>query len=166
MTKGKQLDKMVRPVRDWTKQSSKSAVTRIGLVLLFGLATACKHQPDSSTRVSVRNVAADDALFGRRARIEYPEFVAEVSYISAGELRWRATAPDGTVTEGLETPLYRRLSENQHFLSWIEKDGFTVSQVIDTKKLLVVGFGSYSDEMSQRGRRAGTLLEGKIAFIK
>ncbi len=166
MTKGKRLEKLVKSVRNGTEQSSKSAVTRLGLVLLFGLATACTHQPDSSTPVSIHDVAGEDALFGRRARIEYPEFVAEVSYISAGELRWRTTAPDGTVAEGLETPFYRRLSENQHFLSWIESDGFTVSQVIDTKKLRVVGFGSYSDEASQRGRRAGTLLEGKIAFVK
>jgi hypothetical protein len=157
---------MVKSVRNWTKQSSKSAVTGLGLVLLLGLATACQHQPDSRTPVSVRDVAGDDALFGRRARIEYPQFVAEVSYISAGELRWKTTAPDGTVAEGIETPLYRRLSENQHFLSWIERDGFTVSQVIDTKKLRVIGFGSYSDETSQRGRRTGTLLEGKIAFVK
>jgi hypothetical protein len=148
-----------------TKSAGLSALrANYWVALLVGLAAACAPTTNPAPATPTHDAVRGDSLFGRRARIVYPQFTAEVTYTSPAELHWKTTAPDGTVAEGHEKPVYQRLSDHQHFLSWIEQDGFTVSQVIDTQRLMVVGYGSYADESSQRGHRSGNLLEGTLTF--
>jgi hypothetical protein len=145
-----------------TKVAGSLALTL--LLSSLSIVAGCSRLPDSTTPSSNQAPLNASSLFGRQARITYPQFVADVSYVSPTELHWKTTAPDGAVAEGREALAYERLSDSQHFLSWIEQDGFTVSQVIDTERLSVVAFGSYADGQSARGHRAGSLLKGTIAF--
>ncbi|MEC4086925.1 MoaF-related domain-containing protein, partial [Myroides odoratimimus] len=51
---------------------------------------------------------------------------------------------NGAVNEGDEKMNYKALGEDLHFLNWIEQDGFTVSQIINTKTGEVTAFWSYN----------------------
>jgi len=81
-------------------------------------------------------------------------------------LHWKFTDNKGAVTEGDEKIDYKRLTDNLHFLNWIEKDGWTVSQIIDTKEGSVKAFWSFTDENSKRGKRSSMFVDGKFEFIK
>jgi len=105
------------------------------------------------------------ALLGREAVIEFPESTAQVSYSVCGHLIWRVTDKNGNVTQGNERLSYLQLSDSLHFLNWMEKTGFTVSQIIDTEIGKVKAFWSYSDEIGGRGHRASMFVDGKFRFI-
>jgi hypothetical protein len=60
---------------------------------------------------------------------------------------------NGNITQGHERLSYLQLSDTLHFLNWIEKTGFTVSQLIDTENGTVKAFWSYADDQSERPPR-------------
>lgn len=105
------------------------------------------------------------ALLGREAVIQFPESTAQVSYSVRGDLIWRVTDKNGNVTQGNERLSYLQLSETLHFLNWIEKTGFTVSQIIDTENGKVKAFWSYADELTDRGHRASMFVDGTFRFV-
>ena len=105
------------------------------------------------------------ALLGRKAIIHFPESTAEVRYSVRGDLQWHVTDKNGNVTEGTERLSYLQLSDTLHFLNWIEKSGFTVSQIIDTENGTVKAFWSYADALCERGHRASMFVDGTFRFI-
>lgn len=105
------------------------------------------------------------ALLGREAIIKFPESTAQVRYSVSGDLHWKVTDKNGNVTQGSERLSYLQLSDTLHFLNWIEKTGFTVSQVIDTEAGTVKAFWSYADEFSERGHRASMFVDGTFKFL-
>ncbi|OPC66496.1 hypothetical protein BAY13_17345 [Elizabethkingia bruuniana] len=105
-------------------------------------------------------------LIGRKAVLTYPDFKAEMSYLTDSTLYWKTTRPNNITGEGNEKIVFKKLSNHQYFLSWIEQSGFTISQVIDTKAKTVTAFGSFADENSNRGQRSGIGLEGSFEFVK
>ena len=104
------------------------------------------------------------ALLGREAVIDFPESTAEVRYTVRGDLHWRVRDKNGNITQGHERLSYLQLSDTLHFLNWIEKTGFTVSQVIDTENGTVKAFWSYADDQSERGHRASMFVDGNFRF--
>lgn len=105
------------------------------------------------------------ALLGREAVIEFPESTAQVSYSVRGDLIWRVTDKNGNVTQGNERLSYLQLSDSLHFLNWVEKTGFTVSQVIDTENQTVKAFWSYADGLGERSQRASMFVDGTFRFL-
>lgn len=101
-------------------------------------------------------------LLGRDAVIDFPDSRAEVRYSSQGKMRWRVVDSQGQVSEGCEQLSYLQLSDNLHFLNWIEKTGFTVSQVIDTSTGVVQAFWSYADDHCDSGHRSSMFVEGRF----
>ncbi|MEF9948839.1 MAG: hypothetical protein RR800_10920 [Comamonas sp.] len=101
-------------------------------------------------------------LLGREAVIEFPDSQAEVRYTAKGQMRWRVVDSQGHVSEGCEKLSYLQLSDHLHFLNWIEKTGFTVSQVIDSAKGTVQAFWSYADEQCETGHRSSMFVEGSF----
>lgn len=105
------------------------------------------------------------ALLGRSGVIEFPKSTAEVLYSMQGDMTWRVTEKEtGKVTQGKERLSYLKLSDTLHFLNWIEKTGFTVSQVIDTEKGTVKAFWSYTDSDVSR-HRASMFVDGTFKFV-
>lgn len=96
----------------------------------------------------------------------YPDFKAEVHYLTDSTLHWKTTSADGKINEADEKMFYKKLNEHQFFLNWIEADGISISQVIDTKAKTVTAFGTVADEKSPRGKRSSMNLEGSFEFIK
>ena len=104
------------------------------------------------------------SLLGRSGVIKFPDATAEVSYGEDASLHWKVTTSEGEVSEGDEAMDYKRLSDELHFLNWIEADGFTVSQVINTQTGMVQAFWSYADAGSSRGKRNSSFLEGVFEY--
>lgn len=76
-------------------------------------------------------------------------------------MHW-ATIENGEATgEGDEELTYQRLNGHQFFLSWIEADGSSVSQVVDLKGFTVTAFLTFADE-NGRGGRGSQLLQGEV----
>lgn len=113
-----------------------------------------------------QNLSTNSDLLGKKAVITFPEMKAEVIYHKDSTLHWKTTDKKGVVNEGDEKMDYQKLSENLHFLNWIEKDGWTVSQIVDTKAGTVKAFWSFADESSPRGKRKSLFVDGKIEVVK
>lgn len=127
------------------------------LILLVGLVVlgACKKEEEPTP---------DYSLIGRKGVLKFPEATAEITYISETQLHWKFTTSDGQVTEGDESVDYKRVADHLHFLNWIEQDGFTVSQLIDTKEKTVKAFWSYHDETSAEGNRGSDFVDASFEY--
>jgi hypothetical protein len=98
-------------------------------------------------------------IMGKSAVLNYPGFRVEAKYIDETNIHWKTDK-----AEGHENISYKKVGPHLHFLNWIEKDGITVSQVINCKANTVTAFLSQKDTKSKRGQRAGMLMEGVIEF--
>lgn len=109
---------------------------------------------------------ADLELIGKKITITYPEMKATVTYKSDSILHWKTTDAKWNIAEAEEHFDYERLNDNLHFLNWIEADGYTVSQIIDTKTGKVKVFLSFEDPKSSRGKRNSAFNDGTFVFEK
>lgn len=141
-------------------------ILAFAVLTIFSL-NSCNNANTSTTEVkSESNTSEHLSIIGKIGKLTFPEATAEVTYLTNTSLRWKFTDNKGVVTEGDEKIDYKRLTDNLHFLNWIEKDGWTVSQIIDTKEGSVKAFWSFTDENSKRGKRNSMFVDGKFEFIK
>lgn len=120
-------------------------------------------QTKATSKTVAKEVKASKGLIGRKAVLTYPQYTIEVDYLSETALHWKITnLPDQP--EDTEKVFFNKLSENQYFLSWIEKNGNVVSQIVDTKTNTIKTFLSYVDDKSDRANRSGAFLNGTINF--
>lgn len=98
-------------------------------------------------------------LIGQTAVLKYTSgMVAEVDYKHQDTIHWK-TFEDGKMTgESDETSAYKRLSANQFMMSWVEKDGTTVCQILDLKAKTITAVLTWDDEKG----RTQQVLEGAI----
>ena len=101
-------------------------------------------------------------LIGREAVIDFPDSKADVRYTPQGQMVWHVVDSLGHVSDGCERLSYLQVSDSLHFLNWIEKTGFTVSQVIDTAQGTVQAFWSFADPASEGGHRSSMFVEGRF----
>jgi hypothetical protein len=108
----------------------------------------------------------DFSIIDKKGVIYFPKMKALVAYVSDSTIHWKTTDANGLIKEGDEKVSYKKLTDNLHFFNWIEKDGFTVSQIIDTRNGTVKAFWSFNDDKSERGKRSSMFVEGKFRFDK
>jgi outer membrane lipoprotein-sorting protein len=138
----------------------------VTLVFMMGCTTESKNDSHREPSHESDSSSFDYSLIGKKGKIVYPQFKAEVSYLTDSTLQWKTTDNNGVIREGKETIVYKKLAENLHFLNWIEEDGLTISQVIDTKNGSVHAFATFRDEKSTRGNRSAMALDGTFEFVK
>lgn len=94
-------------------------------------------------------------------------FHFRVDYLSNNRLRWTSLKErtDGAPMTGEETFYWNQQTDNIFTLSWIEDNGFSVSQNLDFDKMVVYAFMSWNDE-KERGGRAILDHCGTIKFIE
>lgn len=134
-------------------------------IMLF----SCNNNSTKDVTMDKKSTTAETAnfsLIGKKGIITFPEMKANVTYISDSTLHWKTTDNKGAILEGDEKMSYKRLSDNLHFLNWIEKDGWTVSQIIDTKNGTVKAFWSFEDAQSEKGKRNSMFVDAKFEFDK
>ncbi|HEY9852821.1 MAG TPA: hypothetical protein V6D28_25330 [Leptolyngbyaceae cyanobacterium] len=155
----------------------KKLVTLFGiLILLMGCSNVSSTtQPNNSpSAVAVatqpspsgeNNSASNGELIGKKIKIYSEQWQVEIAYLTPEKLHWKNVTPGATPKEADAKMSYKKLNDYQHFVSWIEEDGVTISQVVDTKAMKVYEFASYKSEKSPLGGREGRYVEGKIEFV-
>ncbi|WP_413511600.1 MoaF-related domain-containing protein [Myroides odoratus] len=103
-------------------------------------------------------------LIEKKAVLTYPDFTAYMTYTSATSLHWKTVQKNGQIAEGDEVISYKKISNGIFFLNWIEKDGFTVSQIVDVQKGKVSAFLSFEDDKSEQGKRSSIFTEATFRF--
>ena len=101
-------------------------------------------------------------IIGKQALLKYPALTAQVTYLSDKEIHWKTTDDKGQVAEQTNALTLKSINTPQYFLSWVEDDGTTVSQVIDTEKGTVTAFLTYEEG----GKRVSQCLEGTFQLNK
>ena len=140
----------------------KKIIATLTVIIMLLSCNNANEKKASQNLVSKANFE----IIGKKAVLLFPEIKAEVYYKSDSILHWKTTDKKGIVAEGDEKMDYKQLSENLHFLNWIEQDGWTVSQIIDSKNGTVKAFWSFQDETSPRGKRRSLFVNGKFEFVK
>ncbi|WP_010252224.1 MoaF-related domain-containing protein [Myroides injenensis] len=141
------------------------------LTLMLGITLVSCQTKQTKEETSLTEVKSDSVakeaetkylLIGRKGEIQFPEMKATIEYTSETSLHWSTVGKDGKINEGDEKLSYKRLSDELYFLNWIEQDGFTVNQVINTKTGEVTAFWSYNDE---NGQRASSFVTGTFKYV-
>ena len=137
----------------------KKATYMLAMVALFTACDCPNKTCVANTHTPTTEAVATPApvnIIGKQAILKYPTLTAEVSYLSEKEIHWKTTDDKGQVAEQTNALTLKSINATQYFLSWVENDGTTVSQVIDTEKGTVTAFLTYEEG----GKRVSQLLEG------
>lgn len=102
-------------------------------------------------------------LIGHMATLSYPGLTANIKYLNDSTIYWKTTDEKDSVAEGTNRMVMKKIDGTKFFVSWIEKDGTTVSQVIDLEKKTVEAFLSFDDA---KGKRIAQMLEGTYELDK
>lgn len=102
-------------------------------------------------------------LIGHMAMLSYPGLTANVKYLNDSTIYWKTTDEKDGVAEGTNRMVVKKIDDTKFFVSWIEKDGTTVSQIIDLEKKTVEAFLTFDDA---KGKRIAQMLEGTYEVDK
>lgn len=153
---------------------------KISLLLLLtsiGLSSCTQTKKQMNEQINSEINEKDNSAIGRsnfkeenleliekKAVLTYPDFTAYMTYTSATSLHWKTVQKNGQIAEGDEVISYKKISNGIFFLNWIEKDGFTVSQIVDVQKGKVSAFLSFEDDKSEQGKRSSVFTEATFRF--
>lgn len=102
-------------------------------------------------------------LIGHKATLSNPGLTANVKYLNDSTIYWKTTDEKDSVAEGTNRMVVKKIDGTKFFVSWIEEDGTTVSQVIDLEKKTVEAFLTFDDA---KGKRIAQTLEGTFEVDK
>lgn len=139
--------------------SMKKATYTLAMIALFTACDCPNKTCEANTQTPTTEAVATPApvnIIGKQAILKYPALTAKVSYLSEKEIHWKTTNDKGQVAEQTNVLTLKLINPTQYFLSWVENDGTTVSQVIDTEKGTVTAFLTYEEG----SKRVSQLLEG------
>ena len=149
----------------------KKAISMLTIAALFA-ACGCPNkkcednkQCEANTQIPTTEAVATPTpvnIIGKQALLKYPALTAQVTYLSDKEIHWKTTDDKGQVAEQTNALTLKSINPTQYFLSWVEDDGTTVSQVIDTEKGTVTAFLTYEEG----GKRVSQFLEGTFQLNK
>lgn len=130
----------------------------IALTSLAFLASACCCKQDKCNTQD-----HEITLIGHKALLSYPGLTANVKYLNDSTIYWKTTDKKDSVAEGTNRMVMKKIDGAKFFVNWIEKDGTTVSQVIDVEKKTVEAFLTSDDT---KGKRIAQMLEGTYELDK
>ena len=102
-------------------------------------------------------------LIGHMATLSYPGLTANVKYLNDSTIYWKTTDEKDSVAEEINRIVMKKIDGTKFFVNWIEKDGTTVSQVIDVEKKTVEAFLTFNDA---KGKRIAQMLGGTYELDK
>ena len=105
----------------------------------------------------------DIILIGHKATLSYPGLTANVKYLNDSTIYWKTTDEKDSVAEETNRMVVKKIDGTKFFVNWIEKDGTTVSQVIDVEKKTVEAFLTFDDA---KGKHIAQMLEGTYELDK
>ena len=100
-------------------------------------------------------------LIGKKLLFHYESGLQVIGhYSSPTEVSWEALTGPAKGSTGTESVHMAEIAPSLFFVSWIEKSGTTVSQVLDLNEMVVTGFVTFD---TPQGRQSifdkGTLTE-------
>jgi phenolic acid decarboxylase len=126
-------------------------------MLLIALAVV---RCSTSSPLAPRNDAAP-SFVGNRYTFHFNSGLqVEAYYASNKELQWKALSGPSVGTSGTENIYAITLAPNQYFISWVESNGTTVSNVLNLSTMKVVAFVTFPSGASRQAMTdEGTIHE-------
>lgn len=134
-------------------------------VVCFGLLffiSCSNNEENQKEQKNDSSTSKEFSLTGKYITVTYPDMKAEITYTSDSTLHWKTIQENNQIAEGDEKMNYKCVGDSLFFINWIEKDGVTVSQVVDFKHEKVTVFLSMHDDNSSHGQRGSVFFEGKL----
>lgn len=103
-----------------------------------------------------------EKMNGRKIEVKYETGAHyQITYLSESELKWEALSEvaEGEAEVGIDPYWTTNITDSIINVNWIEKDGLTVSQVLDFNTNTAVVFLTWEDD-SEHGNRGSILQRG------
>lgn len=99
-------------------------------------------------------------FIGKTFNITYDKKdIFKVKYVDDKKIQWEGIEGVSKGASGVENITYRQLSPGIFFINWLEKDGFSVSQILDLNKMTVYAYNTYDEDGKRKELfRTGTLV--------
>ncbi|WP_158839218.1 phenolic acid decarboxylase [Polaribacter sp. L3A8] len=117
----------------------KSAKKIIVLLCFFTLLTSCSKGQKKDVKENIKNELnlKTISLKGKTFLYNYVDYQYEVSFKSENQLHWKCIKGNELGREEDEHYKLQRINDYTLFISWVEKDGLGVSQVINLREYKV-----------------------------
>lgn len=91
----------------------------------------------------------------------------KISYVTENRLHWvsQKVRVDGGEMEGEEFYYFNDEGNDLYMISWVEKSGLVVSQILNFKRMTVYAFMTWEDN-NERGKRGVLAHKGNIQSIE
>jgi MoaF C-terminal domain len=118
-------------------------------------------------KIEVKVEAADGekggimSFVGRRILIKYESGLhVEAHYTNSTQVFWKAITGPEAGTTGTETIYALEVAPKVFFISWLEKSGVSVSQILDLERITAAAFVTFDTEAGRQCHfDRGTFIE-------
>ena len=148
------------------------------IIVFLGLCAlplgACRDARSSSqTTASVASQqdtvmvqASDTTLVGKRIHLSFKGNSSVVEYLSHQQLYWFSKDSIHGEKEGRDTYNALHIEPHVFFVNWVERDGTTVSQILDLRERTCQAFITSNVYSVRKNARVTATLSGKITHIE
>lgn len=144
------------------------------LVLCTLALGACREARSSSqTTASVAShqdtvmvQASDTTLVGKRIHLSFEGNTSVVEYLSHQQLYWFSKDSIHGEKEGRDNYSALHIEPHVFFVNWVERDGTTVSQILDLRERTCQAFITSNVYSVKKNARVTATLSGKITHIE
>ena len=110
--------------------------------------------------------ASDTTLVGKRIHLSFEGNRSVVEYLSHQQLYWFSKDSVHGEKEGRDNYSVLHIEPHVFFVNWVERDGTTISQVLDLKERTCQAFITSNVYSARKDSRATAILSGKITHIE
>ena len=148
------------------------------IIVFLGLCTlplgACRDARSSpqttaseaSRQDTIMVQASDTTLVGKRIHLSFEGNSSVVEYLSHQQLYWYSKDSVHGEKEGRDNYSVLHIEPHVFFVNWVERDGTTISQVLDLKERTCQAFMTSNVYSARKDSRATAILSGKITRIE
>lgn len=148
------------------------------IIVFLGLCTlplgACRDARSSpqttaseaSRQDTIMVQASDTTLVGKRIHLSFEGNSSVVEYLSHQQLYWYSKDSVHGEKEGRDNYRVLHIEPHVFFVNWVERDGTTISQVLDLKERTCQAFMTSNVYSARKDSRATAILSGKITRIE
>ena len=112
--------------------------------MALSIITSCQNKNETEKTMPFKNditiLENVISLSGKNLEYNYGDYIYQINFKSENKLHWKCLKGDEKGEEAVETYSMQRLNNHTFFISWIEENGLSVSQVINLKDKKVNSF--------------------------
>lgn len=146
-------------------------IVTLGLCsLTLGACREAQSTTQASSAVTAQDSvlvqASDTTLVGKRLYLSFDRNSSVVEYLSPQHLYWFSKDSVHGEKEGRDYYNSLHIEPHVFFVNWVERDGTTVSQVIDLKERTCQAFMTSAIYSPRKDKRVTVTLSGRITRIE